>query len=245
MFNDNADSSSRPPVEGSEYQTPAQRALAAARKYCAETGTPPPEIPKIPDAAPWPTPATEPAPTEPTTGSARQPERDTGRKSLVDVLKGKGEVWQLARIFDATDAARDFQPMPSGDYVCHVKSGELFESRVNQTPGYKLTFEVIEGEHSGRRLWNDLWLTDAAMSMTKRDLAKLGVSSLNQLEQPLPRGIRCRVSVVLRSNDNGATFNRVKTFDVEGFDEPEQDAFAPVDGGGNPVKGGQLVGARR
>jgi hypothetical protein len=68
-------------------------------------------------------------------------------------------------------------------------SGELFTAKRN-TPGYKLSFQVIEGEHARRRFWHDLWLTEAAMPMTKRDLLKIGVKSVEQLEQPLPVGIR-------------------------------------------------------
>ena len=73
--------------------------------------------------------------------------------------------------------------------------------------------------------------------MAKRDLSKLGVSELDQLEQPLPAGIRCRVKLALRKDDNGAEFNKVRRFDVEGIDAPEPDDFAPADangeGGGN------------
>ena len=68
--------------------------------------------------------------------------------------------------------------------------------------------------------------------MAKRDLGKLGVTSLDQLEQPLPSGIRCTVKLVLRRDDDGTEYNRVRRFDVVGIDEPERDAFAP--GGDKP-----------
>jgi hypothetical protein len=63
--------------------------------------------------------------------------------------------------------------------------------------------------------------------MAKRDLGKLGVTSLEQLERPLPPGIRCRVKLALRRDDDGTEFNRVKSFEVVGIDTPAQDAFAP------------------
>lgn len=151
------------------------------------------------------------------------------RKSLSDILRN-GEASSLRDAWSRTEAADDLLPLPAGEYVCHVADGEPFASRQNVTPGYKLTFKVIEGEHTGRLLWHDVWLTPAALPMTKRDLGKLGVSSLDQLEQPLPRGIRCRVRVALRTEDDGSTFNRVKTFDVIGIDEPARDEFAPADG---------------
>ena len=124
---------------------------------------------------------------------------------------------------------RGFAPLPSGEYLARIINGELTTSRRNTTPGYKLTFRVLEGEYAGRQIWHDIWLTEAALPMSKRDLAKLCVTSLDQLDQPLPPGIRCKVKLTLRKDDDGSEFNRVRRFDVIGIDEPEQDTFAPVD----------------
>jgi hypothetical protein len=118
-------------------------------------------------------------------------------------------------------------PLPAGEYIAHVVAGELFTSREKNTPGYKIGFRVIEGEHAGRMIWDDLWLTPAALPMAKRDLGKLGVTSLEQLERPLPPGIRARVKAALRKDDTGAEFNRVRSFDVLGIDAPAADPFAP------------------
>ena len=73
-------------------------------------------------------------------------------------------------------------------------TGELASSKSKATPGYKLTFKVVDGEHAGRQFWHDCWLTAAALPQTKRDLAKIGVTSLEQLEKPLPRFIRANAS---------------------------------------------------
>ena len=109
-------------------------------------------------------------------------------------------------------------------------SGELFTARTNNTPGYKLAFRVLEGEHAGRQFWHDLWITPAALPMSKRDLFKLGVTSIDQLEQPLPAGIRCRVKLTLRRGDDGAEHNRVRSFEVIGVDSVADDDFAPTHG---------------
>ena len=69
------------------------------------------------------------------------------------------------------------------------------------TAGYKLTLVVLEGEHAGRRFWHDIWLSEAAISLAKRDLGKLGVTSLEQLERPLPEGIIVTAKVALRRGD--------------------------------------------
>jgi hypothetical protein len=148
------------------------------------------------------------------------------RRRLTDILNGGADA--LRRQWSDTTAADDFKPLPSGQYVARIVSGELFTSRSNHTPGYKLTFRVLEGEHAGRQFWHDLWLTPAALPMTKRDLAKLGVAAVEQLEQPLPHGIRCKVKLALRRDDDGTENNRVRSYEVLGVDSIDDDDFAPT-----------------
>ena len=155
------------------------------------------------------------------------------RKSLSDILH-EGDRESLADAWNSTEAADEFGPLPSGEYVAHIISGELFTSKSKGTPGYKLGFRVLDGEHAGRQFWTDIWLTPAALPMAKRDLLKLGVKSLDQLENPLPPGIRCRVKVTLRKNDDGTEHNKVRHFEVVGVDPVEDDAFAPDDGNSGP-----------
>lgn len=134
------------------------------------------------------------------------------RKSLVDVLNGNSRA-ELARQFDEAEAAGDMLPLPRGTYRCRVTDGELVTSK-SGTPGYTLSFAVDDGEHKGRKLWHTAWLTPAALPMTKRDLAKLGVTSLDMLENPLPAGFVCDVKVALRVDDDGVGRNRVVSFVV-------------------------------
>lgn len=148
------------------------------------------------------------------------------RKSLSDILH-QSEQETIRSAWQTAEAAEDFDTLPSGEYVARIISGELAASRTKGTPGYKLAFRVLEGDHEGRRFWHDIWLTPAAVSMAKRDLGKLGVTDLEQLEKPLPPGIRCRVKLALRRDDDGTEYNRVRTFEVVGIDPPEEDAFAP------------------
>jgi hypothetical protein len=144
------------------------------------------------------------------------------RKSLVDVLNGSARA-ELARQFDEAEAAGDMLPLPRGTYRCRVTDGELVASK-GGTPGYSLTFTVDAGEHKGRKLWHTAWLTPAALPMTKRDLAKLGVTSLDMLENPLPPGFVCDVKVVVRADDDGVERNRVVSFVlVEALVDPTAD----------------------
>jgi hypothetical protein len=148
------------------------------------------------------------------------------RKKLSDILRGSDRD-SLAKQWKETEAAKDLEPLPPGEYLFRILSGELFTSKQG-TPGYKLALEVTEGENEGRRCWHDVWLTEAALSMAKRDLGKIGVTDLEQLERPLPPGILIRAKIALRKNDDGTEYNRVVRFEPAGI-EPG-DAFEPPPG---------------
>ena len=134
------------------------------------------------------------------------------RKRLTDVMNGR-DIDDLARQFDEAEAASDLATLPRGKYRCRLVDGEAVQSK-SGTTGYQLTFAVVDGEHKGRRVWHTCWLTPAALPMTKRDLGKLGVTSLDMLKNPMPSGIVCDVSVVMRTDDDGTERNRVQSFDV-------------------------------
>jgi hypothetical protein len=135
----------------------------------------------------------------------------------------------LRDAWDTTDAAPGYGVLPAGTYTCRVEAGELFKSSGKGTPGYKLRLRVLHGDHAGRIVWHDVWLTVNAMPIAKRDLAKLGVTTLAQLEQPLPPRMRAEVQLVVRRDDNGIERNRVRSFEIIGIDPPDTDPFAPTD----------------
>lgn len=148
---------------------------------------------------------------------------------LSDILQN-GQADAIREAWDSTAAAGELEPLPPGEYIAHIVAGTLENAKTRGTPGFKMTFRVCEGPHAGRQFWHDIWLTEAALPMAKRDFAKIGITSLAQLENPLPRGIRCKCKLTLQRADDGAEFNRVRSFLVVGIDEPEADAFAPDDG---------------
>jgi hypothetical protein len=148
------------------------------------------------------------------------------RPRLRDIVRGAAEDFQ--RTWDTTEASDGFDPLPPGVYRCLITDGRLFTSRTNQTPGFKVEFQVIAGPHAGRKVWHDIWLTGKAMAMAKGELAKLGIVRADQLEHSLPPGLTADVTVVRRTDDGGTTFNRVKTFKVNDADVPAV-AYRPND----------------
>jgi hypothetical protein len=67
--------------------------------------------------------------------------------------------------------------------------------------------------------------------MTMRDLARLGITSDEQLDAPFPEGIIIKAKVVLKRTDDGDEYNQVKWFDFVTIEKPEPSPFTPSDDG--------------
>ncbi len=158
------------------------------------------------------------------------------RKKFSDILSQSGDRERLQKAWRETEGAAEFAPLPPVEYPFRILSGEPFTSKSRGTPGYKLALEVTEGEYEGRRAWVDFWLTPAALPMTKRDLAKIGITDLEQLEQPLPAGILLKGKLTLRRDDDGNESNRLVRFECIGV-EPG-DAFEPKGDGADQDRAG-------
>lgn len=131
----------------------------------------------------------------------------------------------LVVTWKSVEAAGELSPLPAGKYRCRLVGGMLGKSR-RGTPGFKLTFEVLEGEYVGRLVWHDLWLTQKAMPYTKRDLGKIGITCITQLNNPIPSFV-CEVVVALRCNDDEVEHNKVRSFTVVGTETTNP--FSPLE----------------
>ena len=138
--------------------------------------------------------------------------------SLNDLLNN-----DLRTAFDNTTAADDFQPLPNGAYEMEVASIVQAESKTGK-PKCVVKWRAIDGEYVGRFVWQDLWLTPAALPMAKRELKKLGITQFADIGKPLPTDRVYRVQVVVRVRDGGANHNEVKRFD---YLRTEVEPFAP------------------
>jgi hypothetical protein len=143
------------------------------------------------------------------------------------------ENFNLDELWQSTEAAAELKPLPPGTYDCRPDRGERFRSR-SGTDGYKLTLRVHSGEHAGRLLWADYWLTAAALPRTKAALLKIGIVEAKQLNEPIPaaaKRVQIQAKVVLRTAEDGTAFNEVRDLRAVGIDdEPAADPFLNDDG---------------
>jgi len=133
--------------------------------------------------------------------------------------------------FDETQATDKLDALPTGKYDAELYKGELITSK-SGTPGYKAVYKVVDGPHTGRLIFHDLWLTPAAMPRSKGVLAKLQITDAEQLEKPVPVGVIVRVRTRQRVNEFGEAYAEVKDVEYLRTEKPTADPFAPkVEGG--------------
>jgi len=128
-------------------------------------------------------------------------------------------------LLGSVKSAADYSPIPNGTYVAETHKGELGQHPNTGNPYYKIHWRISEGEYSGRFVFQDLYLTEKALPYTQRDLAKIGITSDEQMEKPIP-DISSKIKVALRQLDNGNEHNEVR--DIEVIKE-NVDVFAPLE----------------
>lgn len=147
--------------------------------------------------------------------------------SLADILRGGKDFMQAWD--EAPSTAADQKLIPTGTYRCRVADGKLAESRQKATPSYKVTFEVIEGDHVGRKLFLDLWLSATALRISKPMLITLGFPERGaNLRVPCPAlDAIAEVVVAMRADNQGRQWNEVRSFKI--VEAAPADDFAPAD----------------
>ena len=128
----------------------------------------------------------------------------------------------LQKLWDETEAAPDYTPVPAGNY--DVRLVKMHSGKSGRGTDYvNMELRILEGEYAGRSLRHTLYLTKKAIPYTKRDLAKFGVTSMAQVDGPTPKGLRFRVWVSGRSSDDGRSFNKITAFQFLGTDATDED----------------------
>ncbi|WP_020476357.1 hypothetical protein [Zavarzinella formosa] len=106
-------------------------------------------------------------------------------------------------------------PVPHGKYRCRVTKGENWQS-AKGTDGYRLTFEVIEGELTGRKFWKTYYFTEAALAYSRVELAKFGIVEEHHCMEPFPgdKAIQCTVFVIVSASERGEQNDVARITDI-------------------------------
>lgn len=125
--------------------------------------------------------------------------------------------------FDANNVepCQDFEPIPAGKYPAVITDSEMKGTKAGTGQYLELTFEVIDGEHKGRRLWSRLNLDNPspkAVQIAQAELSALcravGVLAPNDSVElhdlPLVIHVKCR-----KREDTGEITNEVKGYSAK------------------------------
>src|SRR5262245_28365800 len=138
------------------------------------------------------------------------------RKRLSEIVQ---HLAALKSAWASTKPAADLAPLPPGPYTCSLDDIRPDASR-SGTPRLKITLTVKDGEHAGRRVFHDAYLSVAAIPFTLRLLGKVGLDDLDLIDRGIPPGIVVRAKVVQRSRDDGETFNEVRDWSLVAVESP-------------------------
>lgn len=99
--------------------------------------------------------------------------------------------------FSKVDDVQDFSPLPDGKYLCQASEIEEATTQYDDEM-WKLKFEVVEGEHKGRFIFDNLVFSEAALKRAKLICSRLGldVSGEVELTPSMLKGRRCYLSVL-------------------------------------------------
>lgn len=133
----------------------------------------------------------------------------------------------LAIDFTDVEGAGGFTPLPSGRYLLQVTDWELTEVKKEGgklpagTPGIRWEFDVVDGEHENRKLWNSHWLSASSLPYLKGFLAATGEFTEEELNGSLGSAkalaervleAQAKVCAKVGLQRNNPEYNEIKNF---------------------------------
>jgi len=119
-----------------------------------------------------------------------------------------------------------YAPIPEGDYKAMITDSEMKPTRAGTGEYLQLVWEVTDGEHATRRIWDRLNLknpSEKAVQIAERDLSSimraLGLQEMQDTEELHYKELL--VSVTIRRGDNGfEDSNEIKAYAPLGASAP-------------------------
>jgi hypothetical protein len=127
--------------------------------------------------------------------------------------------------FDATtvDPAGSFEPIPKGDYPAIMIESEFKPTKAGDGEYLQMVWEIVDGEHKGRRLFDRLNLhnkNDTAVKIAQGSLSAIchAVGVLHPKMSEELHGKICLVKVAIeeRKDQPGTMKNEVKGYSAVG-----------------------------
>jgi hypothetical protein len=146
----------------------------------------------------------------------------------------------------AKDAPSDFSLIPAGQYICQIIDSEVKDTKAGDGKYLQLTWEVLDGEYRGRRIFeriNFLNKNRAVQDRAEKDISSIcfysGVQNPNSPHLLHYKPVKLRI-IIKKSKDaaygdsnaiSGRDFANVATaptFTAPSFQHPPQQQAAPA-----------------
>lgn len=141
---------------------------------------------------------------------------------------------------EEVEPQRGFDPIPNGEYFAVITESEEKENAKKTGSYVKFTFEILEGEFKGRKLWVNLNLNNPnaqAVDIARQELSSIcravGVMRPNDSSDLHDIPMLIKVKVVKRA-DTGELQN-----EIAGYKSKEEAKKKATGGGGNQQKASQ------
>lgn len=130
--------------------------------------------------------------------------------------------------FGEVEDMQQFRPVPPGSYLCRVERVEETETQ-NGDEMWRLGLKVVEGEHAGRWVFDNLVFSPMALKRVKSFCKAVGIDVNGEvsLESDMIRGKQCRVMVDIEeyADLNGKVTKR-NTVPFAGYEPEGEDGEA-------------------
>lgn len=131
-------------------------------------------------------------------------------------------------VFNATQVQpqASFDPIPAGKYICQITESEIKSTKAGTGQQLVLTWEVLEGDFKGRKVWDRLNISNPNKQAEQISQAALsaichaaGVLQLQDSSQLHNKPMRIRVNV--KKSEGYEPSNEVKGYEaVQGMTSP-------------------------
>lgn len=101
--------------------------------------------------------------------------------------------------FSTVEDAQDFSPLPEGKYLCRLAEVEETGTQYGDEM-WKLRFVVAEGPYQGRRIFDNMVFSEAAMKRVKLMVSRLGLDVSGEIDLT-PEAIKGRTCYVTVETD--------------------------------------------
>lgn len=132
--------------------------------------------------------------------------------------------------FDAnnTEPAGTSEPLPSGKYTAVISKSEMVDTRAGDVQ-LKLTFQIVDGPHKGRNVWDRLfWVNNEKGKAGKDEAVRISKGKLSSI---------CHAIGVMRPSDSSELHGKPLTIIVG--EEPRKGSADIID---NVIRGCEKAG---